>query len=148
MEPYELGIEEQAYPLEDKAIEVHKKNLELMTVGIYNEWIDKSLQKLAKFIPARYAKPEEESAVISSLDTYLFAIDLPEPPSPQSPEGTATISADSGPASAEAAEAAQVVVPTQVAKPAETKKEAQAENMAQGADDSGDQDPPPDVVEE
>jgi hypothetical protein len=39
-------------------------------------------------------------------------------------------------------------VPAQVAKPAETKKEAQAENMAQGADDSGDQDPPPGVVEE
>jgi tetratricopeptide (TPR) repeat protein len=80
MEQYNLAIEEQAYPFEDKAIAVHKKNLELITVGIYNEWVDKSLQKLAKFAPARYDKPEEESAVISSPDTYVFAIDRPAPP--------------------------------------------------------------------
>ena len=72
MEQYELAIEEQAYPFQDKAIEMHQKNLELMTVGIYNEWIDKSLEKLAVFVPARYDKPEEESAVISLPDTYLF----------------------------------------------------------------------------
>ncbi len=80
MEQYVLAIEEQAYPFEDKAIEMHKKNLELMTLGIYNEWIDKSLQKLAKFVPARYAKPEEESPVIASLDNYMFAIERPKPP--------------------------------------------------------------------
>jgi tetratricopeptide (TPR) repeat protein len=89
MEQYELAIEEQAYPFQDKAIEVHKKNLELVSVGIYNEWIDKSLEKLAVFEPARYAKPEEESAVISSLDTYLFAVDRPEPPAPQAAEEAA-----------------------------------------------------------
>ncbi len=95
MEQYELAIEEQAYPFQDKAIEVHQKNLELMTVGIYNEWIDKSLEKLAVFVSARYNKPEEESPVIASLDSYMFAIDRPERPAPpeveaQVPEMQAT----------------------------------------------------------
>ncbi len=79
MEQYDLAIEEQAYPFEDKAIKMHEKNLELMSVGIYNEWIDKSLEKLAKFVPARYDKPEETSGIISSLETYIFAIDRPAP---------------------------------------------------------------------
>ena len=142
MEQYELAIEEQAYPFEDKAIEMHKKNLELMTVGIYNEWIDKSLQKLAKFIPARYAKPEEEGAVISSVDTYLFAIDRPEPPAPQAPEEAPATSAESGPASAEAKEAVQAAEPKQDAKPASAKE------AASGVNDSGDQVAPPDAVVE
>ncbi len=88
-EEYDLAIEEQAYPFEEKAIATHQSNLELIPRGVYNEWIDKSLQKLAKLVPARYDKPEEESPVIASLDSYLFAIEHPEPPAPQACEGTA-----------------------------------------------------------
>jgi cellulose synthase operon protein C len=80
LEQYELAMEEQAYPFEDKAIEVHVNNLKLISRGVYNEWIDKSLQKLAVFMPARYAKTEESSAIISSLQAYEFAIARPEPP--------------------------------------------------------------------
>lgn len=77
LEDYELAIEEQAYPFEERSIEVHERNLELISMGVYNEWIDKSLAQLAKFVPARYAKSEEESAVIASLDTYSFEIAIP-----------------------------------------------------------------------
>jgi tetratricopeptide (TPR) repeat protein len=77
LEEYELAIEEQAYPFEEKAIAVHENNIELIYRGVYNEWIEKSLQKLAEFVPARYAKPEEASDIISSLDTFLFAINRP-----------------------------------------------------------------------
>ena len=77
LEEYELAIEEQAYPFEEKAIAVHENNLELIYRGVYNEWIEKSLQKLAEFVPARYAKPEEASDIISSLDTFVFAINRP-----------------------------------------------------------------------
>jgi tetratricopeptide (TPR) repeat protein len=89
LEEYELGIEEQAYPFEEKAIATHKSNLELISRGVYNEWIDRSLRKLAKSVPARYDKPEEESVVISSPDTYLFAIERPEPASAQVAGGVA-----------------------------------------------------------
>ena len=78
-EQYELAIEEQAYPFEEKAIQVHESNLKLISRGIYNAWIEKSLQKLAESVPARYARPEEASGIISSADTYIFAIDRPAP---------------------------------------------------------------------
>lgn len=67
LEQYELLIEEQAYPFEEKAIEVHEKNMELLDVGIYNGWIDKSIAKLAGLLPARYAKTEEDSSVIALI---------------------------------------------------------------------------------
>lgn len=78
LEEYELAIEEQAYPFEERAIEVHESNLELLSLGIYNQWIDKSLEKLAIFVPARYAKQEEESAVIASLESFSYEIAQPE----------------------------------------------------------------------
>jgi cellulose synthase operon protein C len=67
LEQYELVIEEQAYPFEEKAISVHEKNTELLDIGIYNEWVDKSISKLSVLVPARYAKTEQESTVISSI---------------------------------------------------------------------------------
>jgi len=77
LEQYELAMEEQAYPFEEKAIKVHESNLALITKGVYNEWIEKSFQKLAKLVPARYDKPEETSDIVSSLDTYIYEIDRP-----------------------------------------------------------------------
>jgi tetratricopeptide (TPR) repeat protein len=84
-EQYELAIEDQAYPFEEKAIKVHEDNLKLISLGVYNDWVDKSLQKLAEAIPVRYDKPEEASGIISSLDTYVYEIVRPEPPAPTEP---------------------------------------------------------------
>ena len=64
MEQYELVIEEQAYPFEEKAINVHEKNMELLDVGVYNKWVDKSIAKLAVLLPARYAKTEQPDVVV------------------------------------------------------------------------------------
>jgi hypothetical protein len=78
-EEYELAIEDQAYPFEEKSIEVHESNLKLIARGVYNEWIEKSLEKLAQVVPARYNKPEEPSGIISSPETYVFEISRPTP---------------------------------------------------------------------
>jgi len=67
LEQYELVIEEQAYPFEVKAIDVHEKNMELLDIGVYNQWIDKSIAKLSVLLPARYAKTEQDSAVITLI---------------------------------------------------------------------------------
>lgn len=67
LEQYELLLEEQAYPFEEKAIEVHEKNLELMSAGVYNKWINRSLEQLAKLVPGRYAKPELEEPFFASI---------------------------------------------------------------------------------
>jgi cellulose synthase operon protein C len=93
MEQYELAIEEQAYPFEEQAIEIHEKNLQLIAAGIYNAWIDKSLEKLAESVPARYAKPEESSGIISSLDTFIFEIHRPESAEPPVSEEQAPVAA-------------------------------------------------------
>ena len=91
MEQYDLAIEEEAYPFEEKAIEVHESNLKLISMGVYNEWIDKSLQKLARSVPARYDKPEETSGIMSSLGTWVFEFAGPSPADSQSagPNGPA-----------------------------------------------------------
>jgi len=67
LEQYNLVLEEQAYPFEEKAINVHEKNIELLSIGIYNKWIDRSIEKLAVLMPARYAKSEQENTYVKSL---------------------------------------------------------------------------------
>ena len=67
LEQYNLVLEEQAYPFEEKAINVHEKNIELLSIGIYNKWIDRSIEKLAILMPARYAKSEQENTFVKSL---------------------------------------------------------------------------------
>ena len=80
LEQYNLAIEEQAYPFEEKAIKVHEKNLELLGTGIYNEWIDKSIARLAAMVPARYARTETASAFIDSLTPQANSTGVPSAP--------------------------------------------------------------------
>ena len=72
LQDYELSLEEEAFPFEEKAIEVHEKNLELMSGGIYNAWTDKSLARLAALKPGRYAKYEISSGFLGSIDRYVY----------------------------------------------------------------------------
>jgi len=102
-EAYELAIEEQAYPFEERAINVHESNLKLISRGVYNVWIEKSLQKLAEFVPARYDKPEEASSIISSLETFIFESYGTVPPATESAEPAQAEESDSA-AESESAE--------------------------------------------
>ena len=70
-EQYELALEEQAYPFEEKALDVHQKNTDLTKLGIYNKWVEKSFDKLAKLMPARYAKFEESSGFVETFNRQL-----------------------------------------------------------------------------
>jgi len=69
---YELVIEEEAYPFEERALEVHEQNFELVTVGVYNAWVQKSLDKLTVLMPGRYAKNEISGGFVGSIDTYAY----------------------------------------------------------------------------
>ncbi len=71
---YELVIEEEAYPFEERAIEVHQENLELMRVGIFNSWVQRSLDELAVLMPGRYAKHEISSGYVGSIDSYAYRL--------------------------------------------------------------------------
>ncbi|WP_136514889.1 tetratricopeptide repeat protein [Geomonas edaphica] len=84
LQEYEMALEEQAFPFEEKAISVHEKNMELVSVGIYNDWVDKSLGRLAKLLPARYDKPEAATDIVASMDSFGYEIATPvaAPPAP------------------------------------------------------------------
>ena len=102
MEEYELAIEDQAYPFEEKAIAVHEDNISLMSRGVYNEWVKKSLEKLAVLVPARYDRPEETTGIVSSLESYIYAVKKTEPPkpAPEQPEKTEEPESGAGPGTA------------------------------------------------
>jgi len=58
LEQYELLLEEQAFPFEEKAIGIHERNARRAASGVYDEWVQKSYAALASMKPARYARQE------------------------------------------------------------------------------------------
>ena len=76
---YELVIEEEAYPFEERAIEVHEANAEFLADGVYNGWVQKSLEKLAVLMPARYAKHELSAGYIRTISTYAYRMPIAPP---------------------------------------------------------------------
>ena len=58
LEQYEILLEEQAYPFEEKAIAIHESNARRSWEGLYDEWVQSSFVALAVLSPARYSKSE------------------------------------------------------------------------------------------
>jgi hypothetical protein len=67
LEQYNVMLEEQAYPFEEKAIELHEVNVKRTADGIYDKWIKDSYQALGKLRPVRYAKSERGEVSINVL---------------------------------------------------------------------------------
>jgi len=95
---YEMVIEEEAYPFEEQAIEVHQKNHEFLASGIYNPWVQKSLDRLAVLMPGRYAKNESSEGFVQSISFYAYRMPIaPEPviddlaEGESAPESTASV---------------------------------------------------------
>jgi tetratricopeptide (TPR) repeat protein len=86
---YEMVIEEEAYPFEEQAIDIHEENFELLAGGIYNPWVQRSLDKLADLMPGRYAKNEISGGYLGSIDTYAYR--MPIVPLPELSEATAQV---------------------------------------------------------
>lgn len=59
LEQYDILLEEQAYPFEEKAIDVHSVNAQRTRSGIYDKWVRKSFSTLASLSPVRYGKTEK-----------------------------------------------------------------------------------------
>jgi TolA-binding protein len=58
LEQYDMLLEEQAYPFEEKAIAIHETNTRRSWEGLYDEWIQQSFTALGQLLPARYGKTE------------------------------------------------------------------------------------------
>jgi len=67
LEQYELLLEEQMYPFEEKAIDLYKANVNRAPDGVYDEWVKRSFDRLAGLMPARYAKSERTEDAVTAL---------------------------------------------------------------------------------
>ena len=66
-EQYDVLLEEQAFPFEEKAIELHEANAKRTGDGVYDAWVQRSFDVLAKLKPARYAKTEISEDYVPTL---------------------------------------------------------------------------------
>lgn len=68
LEMYTLVLEEQAFPFEEKSIDLHQLNTKRVNSGIYDQWVKESFKALSELQPARFNKQERAEAIISSLN--------------------------------------------------------------------------------
>jgi len=64
LDQYNLLLEEQAFPFEEKAIDIHAANAERVKEQIYDEWVKSSIIALSKLNPVRYAKQEKREMYV------------------------------------------------------------------------------------
>jgi TolA-binding protein len=67
LEQYNVLLEEQAFPFEEKAIQLHELNTARVKDGTYDEWVQKSFAALAQLNPGRYAKVEIGEQQVESI---------------------------------------------------------------------------------
>ena len=67
LEQYDILLEEQAYPFEEKSITIHESNVALIADGVYDQWVAKSLDRLRELSPFRYAKAEKSVSVSGGI---------------------------------------------------------------------------------
>ncbi|MCK5383638.1 MAG: hypothetical protein KAJ65_07720, partial [Gammaproteobacteria bacterium] len=59
---------EQAYPFEEQGIALHETNIARMDAGVYDSWIEKSLQQLALMVPAQYGRLERSASYVEAIN--------------------------------------------------------------------------------
>ena len=67
LEQYDILLEEQAFPFEEKAIKIHETNVKRTHDGLYDTWIKRSFAALSQLVPGRYAKTERSENMIDVL---------------------------------------------------------------------------------
>lgn len=67
LDQYEVLLEEQAYPFEERAIEVFEVNVGRSWKGTYDEWVEDSFDALRRLSPGRFDRQEVEIAYVQAL---------------------------------------------------------------------------------
>jgi TolA-binding protein len=67
LEQYESLLEDQSFPFEEQAIQIHEINTALARGGVYDDSVKKSFAALAELKPGRYGKTEVTQDVVTSL---------------------------------------------------------------------------------
>ncbi|HZT01079.1 MAG TPA: tetratricopeptide repeat protein [Steroidobacteraceae bacterium] len=68
LDEYNSLLEDQVFPFEEQAIKIYGANAARASQGLYDEWVRKSFDALAQLDPARYAKTELMSDVVTTLN--------------------------------------------------------------------------------
>jgi tetratricopeptide (TPR) repeat protein len=63
LEQYNVLLEEQAFPFEEKASDLHEINARRAAAGIYDQWVQRSFDALREMLPVRYGKRERGDGV-------------------------------------------------------------------------------------
>jgi len=67
IEQYDILLEEQAFPFEEQAIDLHEINMRRAWSGNYDDWVRKSFTELMRLMPGRFNKPESEVAYAQAI---------------------------------------------------------------------------------
>jgi tetratricopeptide (TPR) repeat protein len=67
LEQYNVMLEEQAFPFEEKSTELHEVNARRAATGIYDKWVKNSFAALRELRPVRYGKTEHSEGVIDAI---------------------------------------------------------------------------------
>ena len=67
LEQYNVLLEEQAFPFEEKATELHELNARRAAAGIYDQWVQRSFEALRELRPVRYGKNERSEGVVDAI---------------------------------------------------------------------------------
>jgi tetratricopeptide (TPR) repeat protein len=126
LEQYNVMLEEQAFPFEEKAVEVHELNARRVVDGLYDEWVRKSYGVLAEVEPARFGKQAESEPFVNRLE-------LPAPAEP----GAAPAPVVEMPSKRRRAEEAPAAAPVPVIAPATEQQFAQAVQLLESGDFAG-----------
>ena len=103
LEQYDVLLEEQAFPFEEKAIKLHEVNAARSKDGTYDEWVQKSFAALALLNPGHYGKVEIGEQLVESMVPPALEV--------QPPAGATAPAAAANPAAAAANPAAAASPP-------------------------------------
>ena len=73
LEQYDVLLEEQAFPFEEKAIKLHEVNTARTKDGTYDEWVQKSFAALAQLNPGRYGKVEISEQLVDRFVSFALS---------------------------------------------------------------------------
>ena len=66
-EEYTFLLEDQAFPLEEAAIDIHQTNISRTYDGLYDEWVKKSFRSMARLMPGQYDKQEKAVTYVDQI---------------------------------------------------------------------------------
>ena len=67
LDQYNVLLEEQAFPFEEKATELHELNAKRAASGVYDKWVKSSYDALRELRPVRYGKTEISEGVVDAI---------------------------------------------------------------------------------